>query len=186
MAAAQQTGKSNQPSSKRWLVGLLISVLLLIGALVVYVLFRKKRTSQDESSTQPEANQNPETIKEFLNLVIETIPDIDIENAKYVTAQAMHETGVFNSKVYNENNNAFGMRLAKIRDTSAIGEQFGYAMYESVQDSIFDLYLWFQYHKQNIKFDGPVSYCEFLKQKAFFEADQAAYTLAVTNHLKKI
>lgn len=57
-----------------------------------------------------------------------------------VYAQAWHETGGFQSNIYRENNNLFGMRKAKIRKSPALGERNGSAYYRSDFDSIRDYF----------------------------------------------
>lgn len=54
------------------------------------------------------------------------------------------ESGHMTSKITKVNNNVSGMKLPKKRDTYAIGsDNNGYAYYNSVSDSIDDLYLYF-------------------------------------------
>jgi uncharacterized FlgJ-related protein len=59
-----------------------------------------------------------------------------------VLAQARLETGNFTSKVFKENNNLFGMKLPRVRNTTAIGEQNSHADYSSWMQSIIDYKLW--------------------------------------------
>jgi uncharacterized FlgJ-related protein len=59
-----------------------------------------------------------------------------------VLAQARLETGNFTSKVFRENNNLFGMKLPRVRNTTAIGEQNSHADYASWRQSIIDYKLW--------------------------------------------
>lgn len=57
-------------------------------------------------------------------------------------AQAILESGSFTSKLAKYNHNLFGMRLAKVRKTTAIGKQYGYAKYKTWKDSVKDYKLW--------------------------------------------
>jgi flagellum-specific peptidoglycan hydrolase FlgJ len=59
-------------------------------------------------------------------------------------AQAVLETGNFTSRIFKENNNLFGMKLAVKRRTLAIGERYGHACYDNWQDSVDDYLLWQQ------------------------------------------
>ena len=47
---------------------------------------------------------------------------VSLQLARYITAQAAHETGNFTSKIFKENNNLFGMKKPAVRKTYAIGE----------------------------------------------------------------
>lgn len=74
--------------------------------------------------------------------LISLMNSIGIAHADIVLAQAKLETGNFTSKVFIENNNLFGMRLAKQRETTAIGEQYNHAMYGGWKQSVMDYKLW--------------------------------------------
>ena len=60
---------------------------------------------------------------------------------KLLYAQAYHETGGFESPIFKENKNIFGMKLPRKRKTYAKGENRGHATYNSVKDSIRDYFL---------------------------------------------
>jgi flagellum-specific peptidoglycan hydrolase FlgJ len=59
-----------------------------------------------------------------------------------VKAQAILESGHFNSDVFRQNNNVFGIRLPKKRETTAIGSKMGYAVYDDICLSIEDRLLY--------------------------------------------
>jgi len=59
-----------------------------------------------------------------------------------VLAQAKLESGHFTSIVFKENNNLFGMRMPKVRETTAIGENRRYSVYKNWRDSVEDYKLW--------------------------------------------
>jgi uncharacterized FlgJ-related protein len=60
-------------------------------------------------------------------------------------AQAILESGHFKSKLAKHNNNLFGMRMPKKRETTAVGTRYGYARYLSWKDSVEDYKLWQDY-----------------------------------------
>jgi hypothetical protein len=70
----------------------------------------------------------------------------DVKNSDIVLAQIKLETGNFTSKICLENNNLAGMKLAKVRKTTAKKEKNGHAFYESWIDSIQDLKLFQEYY----------------------------------------
>lgn len=97
-----------------------------------------------------EANPNIKPTKkqfaqEILNQGIK-FPDVAF-------AISMLESGNLGSVIYNQNNNAFGMKRARIRPTTAKSEKLGHAVYESWIDSIKDYKLWEEniIRKKNIK-----------------------------------
>jgi len=67
---------------------------------------------------------------------------IGIAYPDVVFAQARLETGNFTSKVFRENRNLFGMKLPRVRSTTAIGEQNNHASYIRWQHSVADYKLW--------------------------------------------
>lgn len=66
-------------------------------------------------------------------------------NVKYphiILAQAKIESGNFTSTIFKENNNMFGMRLARQRPTTAVSENKGFAVYSSWDLSFYDYLLY--------------------------------------------
>ena len=57
---------------------------------------------------------------------------------------AQRESGNFKSKIFRDQNNAFGMRLAKRRKTLAESRKRGYAVYSNWYDSVYDYWLWYE------------------------------------------
>lgn len=68
----------------------------------------------------------------------EYILQLNMKYPKVVVAQAIIESGHFKSKLFKENNNLFGMRLAKHRHCIAIGSKNGYALYNNWKESVVD------------------------------------------------
>lgn len=66
----------------------------------------------------------------------------DIEHPDIVYAQAILETGHFTSDIFIQNNNLFGMKFPKIRETKATGENMNHATFESWIESVEDYKLW--------------------------------------------
>jgi hypothetical protein len=62
-------------------------------------------------------------------------------------AQAKLETGHFESAVFKENNNLFGMKHPSVRQTVSLGANRGHAKYKSWQDSVKDYKLWQDFYK---------------------------------------
>jgi len=56
---------------------------------------------------------------------------------------AMHETGHFTSRVYRENNNPWGMKQPKNRETTSTGpDKKGFAQYRNFDDALQDMILY--------------------------------------------
>lgn len=110
--------------------------------------------------------------------VYNKIIQLGIEFPDIVFAQSVLESGHYKSRVYYSNNNIFGMRLAKIRKTVAIGQNRGYAVYRTWEDSVNDYYLYQQYFFRNKKMNRS-DYLSYL-EKTYSEAN------GYTNKLLKI
>lgn len=77
----------------------------------------------------------PEKLKSYLE-------ELNVKYPEIVYAQAEHETGHFKSKIFRENNNLFGMKVATIRATTNEGEQYGHAVYNHWRESVLDYALY--------------------------------------------
>jgi len=89
--------------------------------------------------------------------VLTEIVDQGIEHPEIVMAQCRLETGNLTSRIYMQNNNLFGMKEAKQRETTAEGTKNNHAYYSHWKESIADYKLWQdRYYKEG-------DYYEFLE-----------------------
>lgn len=70
--------------------------------------------------------------------LIDLLEDCNMKYPHIVLAQAKLESSNFKSKVFKQNNNMFGMRKARQRITSAMGEKNTYAYYRDWMDCVYD------------------------------------------------
>lgn len=70
--------------------------------------------------------------------LIDLLEDCNMKYPYIVLAQAKLESSNFTSKVFKQNNNMFGMRKARQRITSAMGEKNTYACYRDWMDCVYD------------------------------------------------
>ncbi len=75
--------------------------------------------------------------------LIEEISKLNFKYPYIVLAQAILETGKYESKIFKENNNLFGMKEARVRLNLAKGTQFGHAYYDDWKESLADYALWY-------------------------------------------
>jgi hypothetical protein len=120
-----------------------------------------------------------ETIKKILS------QSLDENNVKLWMAVSYHETGGWKSPIYKENKNFFGMKLPTIRETTAIGENRGHAVFNSYEDSARDqlLYLKARAYKQ---VNTPEELVNWMKGKGYFTDTVENYLRGVKNGLNKI
>jgi uncharacterized FlgJ-related protein len=174
---------------RKYSLGLILSVVLLVGLLTAFVIFQNSRNKKTQATDiNPDDEFDTMDARRFHNVVREVLPNVDELTQLILVAQAMHETGNFTSPVFYRNNNAFGMRLAQKRPTTAIGDpdKDNYANYDSIEDSVEDLKLWFDYHGIELKFDNIEDYSRTIKEKGYYEASFITYTKAMNAHFKTL
>lgn len=64
----------------------------------------------------------------------------------WIFCQSWLETGNFKSKIFEQNANLFGMKLARVRLTTAHGANRGHALYTNCIESIDDYMYWCCYN----------------------------------------
>jgi hypothetical protein len=96
---------------------------------------------------------------------------LGIKQPEIVKAQIFHETGNLTSRFCKEQNNLLGMRLARSRETTAIGEGNHMAKYRKWQDSLADYRIW-----QDKYYSGG-DYYQFLKKHGYAEDPYYQYKL---------
>lgn len=162
---------------------------VLAGLVVLYVVFQKFLNQSDETGTENEDPNNLPTdnkgnmdIQENYGIIRSELLSAGYsENmAKIVTAQAMWETANFTSEVFQNNNNYFGMRQPKQRQTTSLGDVGGYASYNTPDDSIKDLIMWFDAKGDTQKdYDTPEIYVNYIKSKNYFSDTLSHYKAGV-------
>lgn len=128
---------------------LLTSLLaLMLISCFVGILISKNTISFIHSELVLQENSEKAFSEEKLKKLVYSLnlkfPDI-------VLAQAYLETGNFKSKIFFENNNLFGMKVAMQRPTTAIETLNNHAVYDSWQDSVYDYALYQSRYLSSIK-----------------------------------
>lgn len=85
--------------------------------------------------TEPEIQFSEENLRDYLE-------QLNIKYPHIVYAQAIQETGHFTSDIFKENNNLFGMKIARQRPTTALGTRRNHAYYRNWMDSVKDYALY--------------------------------------------
>lgn len=176
----------SQRSRIGWIiwVGLLS---ILAGLLMIFLYRRLAKKIPQEQPEQPENNDPDSSVVTNFLTKVKDITGLPDKQCRIITAHAMHESGIFTSDIFLDNNNAFGMRLPKLRKTLATGEKNGYAIFNNISDSINDLLLWFNFHNINPEiFDTVADYCTFLKEKSYYSESYLNYSSAVFKHFKTL
>lgn len=103
------------------------------------------------------------------------LEEYDVQHKDVALRQIALETGFLTSDICLNNHNLFGMRLPKIRPTTATGERKRHATYEHWTDSIRDYALW-----QDNMYEGGDDYYAFLRNVGYAECT------SYINKLKRI
>lgn len=74
--------------------------------------------------------------------LVEELKKLNVRFPHIVLAQAILETGYYESRIYQENHNLFGMKQARARATTAKGTQLGHAYYDHWKESVTDYALY--------------------------------------------
>lgn len=143
---------------------LLIPYLALLGILFVLIISQSS-TKQKIEDTKHIAEETkililnesvkftPEKLKQYL-------VELNIKFPHIVYAQTKLETGNFESKIFRENNNLFGMKVARIRPTTNKGEQYNHAVFNNWKESVVDYALYQASYLRDIKTE--TQYYEYL------------------------
>ena len=105
---------------------------------------------------------------------------------KILTAQSMHETGIFTSRLYIEQNNLFGMGHPVLRETTSTGDIKGFANYATLEDSVEDMFLWLKEFNIKPTYTDSKDYVKDIRQKGFFTAPFIDYHNATRKHLTTV
>jgi len=112
--------------------------------------------------------------------LIRLLKDCHIKYPYIVLAQAKLESGNFTSKLFKNNSNMFGMRLAKQRVTTALGEKNEYAHYRDWIDCVHDYGMWSQIAVSHINSED-----EYFTKLSERYAEDSTYVIKLKNIIKK-
>ena len=169
---------------KRLFYSIVIVTILILSSFIGgrYVKFQLLETFEKELIVlNVQAEKNKFTKEKF----VEELKRLNIKHPHIVMAQSIIETGHWNSKIFKENHNLFGMKEARVRLNLAKGTQFGHAYYESWEESLTDYALWYSTYAYKCKTEKQLYK---LLDKQYAEA--AAYVsmlqeIVLINNLKE-
>ena len=122
---------------KRLFYSIVIVTILILSSFIGgrYVKFQLLETFEKELIVlNVQAEKNKFTKEKF----VEELKRLNIKQPHIVMAQSIIETGHWNSKIFKENHNLFGMREAMVRINTAVGTQNNHAYYDTWMESIYD------------------------------------------------
>lgn len=152
-------------------------------ALVYFTIFMflgLTNAPQTEYITETEKVLIVEELNQFTEeKLIEEIERLNFKFPHIVLAQTILETGHYDSKIFKENHNLFGMKEARVRLNLAKGTQYGHAYYNNWQESVMDYALWYSTYAYKCKTEKQLYK---LLDKQYAEAD--AYVSSLQHIIK--
>jgi len=118
--------------------------------------------------------------------LVKELKKLNIRFPHIVLAQSILETGHWNSRIYQENNNLFGMKQARARATTAKGTQLGHAYYDEWKESVTDYALYQAAYLNKLRTEKK--YLNYL-DKNYAEAknyDQTLMSIIQRENLKEL
>lgn len=107
--------------------------------------------------------------------------ELGIKYIDIMIAQSRLETAWYSSEIFNENSNLFGMKLAKQRETTAIGVNRGHAKYHTWIESLKDYKLW-----QEMALNKVSSRESYLSYIGSVYAEDGSYLKKLNKQLTKL
>jgi hypothetical protein len=145
-------------------IALIGITFLAVSYTGVYTMAKRDALEQslDSMSTEQKAIlvndlQKNEFSKEAL---VAELKKLNVKFPYIVLAQSMIESGHFQSNIFRENNNLFGMKQAMQRVTTALGTQNNHAYYENWRESVLDYAMFQSSYLRDIKTE--TAYMEYL------------------------
>ena len=118
--------------------------------------------------------------------LVEELKRLNVRYPYIVLAQSILETGYWESRIYQENNNLFGMKQARARATTAKGTQLGHAYYDNWKESVTDYALYQAAYLNKLRTESK--YLKYL-DKNYAEAknyDDALLAIIERENLKEL
>lgn len=152
-----------------------LSILITVGAISQVNKYKNLSFTEQEVAVII-SKQNEFTEDKF----IQKIKELNFKFPHIVLAQAKLETGNFTSKMFNENNNLFGMKEARQRINTAGGTQHGHAYYDTWLESVYDYAFYSSTYLHKIK--NERDYFNYLSQSY---AEDPNYISSLKNIIEK-
>jgi hypothetical protein len=145
---------------------------------ILFLMLSKKKSRPIEMTTT-KLNKDAQDLYFLL-----TKKGFNFQQARYIVAQAGHETADFTSQIYKENHNPFGMKFAHVRKTTALGEKYGHARYSSVESAVDDFKFYWDNWRYLSVYSSMEAYITAIKNNKYFEAPYLLYLAACKKFYK--
>lgn len=155
---------------------IIVVVLFLSVSLLSFVAIKKPSKEYITAETEIDLRTNSAFSEEAL---IKEIDNLPFRFKDIILAQAIIESGNYNSPVFKEGSNLFGLREAKSRLTTSKGTYLNHAYYNNWKESVLDRLLY------ETKYLGKLSREQYLIYLDRVYAEAGGYDKALENIIKK-
>ena len=127
--------------------GAILGILIIFGYVILTSMIAGAKEEGFKEALDIPVEEVVVVLEEDANMfsqdaLVEELKRLNVRFPHIVLAQAILETGYYESRIYNENNNLFGMKQARARATTALGTQLGHAYYNDWKESVTDYALY--------------------------------------------
>ena len=127
--------------------GVILGILIIVGYTILTSMMAGAKQEGFKEALDLPMEEVVVVLEEDSNTfsqdaLVEELKRLNVRFPHIVLAQAILETGYYESRIYNENNNLFGMKQARARATTALGTQLGHAYYNDWKESVVDYALY--------------------------------------------
>lgn len=123
-----------------------IKVMLIAAVFMIPAVLnnhnRKHRDIDDFIPPEPYFFKHKDIAQLTDEILLDAMEWLEIQHPSIVISQARLESGNYKSNIAKKNNNIFGMRMPRVRETTALCESNGYAYYDNWIESLKDYGLW--------------------------------------------
>ena len=145
--------------------------------LIFMIVLTRQKIKGEKIDPPPKKIEQPVDSTFTPQKLVMYLKEVGVKHAEIVYAQAVLETGNFKSKSFRLCNNLFGMKVARSRPTTALGERYGHAYFKDWKMSVIDYAMFQSAYARKIRTD--IGYYEYLSRNY-------ASDVEYVNKLKKI
>ncbi|MES3016963.1 MAG: glucosaminidase domain-containing protein [Bacteroidota bacterium] len=137
-------------------------LVLALGYGIGFAYNAKGILNAAETTAKSQTSGVPSDFSE--KALIALMKELKIKYPEVALSQARLETGNFTSDIFKENHNLFGMKMAELRPTSAVGINRGHALYTNWKESVVDYALFQSFIISRLKNVSKDAYREHIQK----------------------
>lgn len=138
-------------------------IIIALATIIPFISFAPEQSWVNKGLIKPKIEQK--SVEELnISNVHAQIIELEFKEPEMVLKQVLLESGMLKSWLAKHNNNLMGMKYPRVRETTAVLQQKGYACYENWVECLKDLKIY-----QDLYMKEDESYVEFLVRVGYAE-----------------